>query len=105
MAVSGTRREDHELSRQDESASLATTGSEARRLVFSSQTRSEEIWSANLDTNHPHLVTKLQTLTQEGGFHIFPDVSRDGTKVTFISHTAYNDEVWLMDLATRKRSL
>ena len=44
-------------------------------------------------------------MTQESGFQIFPYISRDGTKLAFISHAAYNDEVWLLDLETGKRLL
>ena len=90
----------------DEAASLAGARPPgARRMVFSSETRSEEIWSADLDTNHPRLVTKLRPLTREGGFHTSPTVSEDGTKIAFISHNASNDEVWLMDVPTGRRWL
>ena len=44
-------------------------------------------------------------MTRESGFHIFPSISRDGTKLAYISHTAYNDEVWLLNLETRKKLL
>jgi Tol biopolymer transport system component len=44
-------------------------------------------------------------LTQDVGFQTFPSISSDGTQVAFISHTAYNDEIWRVDLKGGKRSL
>jgi WD40 repeat protein len=91
----------------DQGASLASAaaGSAARRMAFASLTRKENLWGLPLDTDHPRPGGRPQQLTRESGFHIFPSISRDGTKLAFISHTAYNDEVWLLDLKTGKRSL
>jgi serine/threonine protein kinase/Tol biopolymer transport system component len=77
----------------------------ARRLVFASLARSENIWSVPVDGNHPRAGGKPEELTRDTSFHIFPSVSTDGTKVTFISHAAYNDAVWLLDGKTGKTSL
>jgi Tol biopolymer transport system component len=92
---------------QDERPSLASQGSAkgGRRLAFASLVRSEHIWSLTLDTNQPRAGGKAQPLTQESGFRIFPSISRDGTKLAFLSHAAHNDEVWLLDLTTGKRLL
>ena len=92
---------------QDERPSLALGGSGtgARRLAFASLVRSEHIWSLDLDTNQPRTGGKVQPLTQGSGFHIFPSISRDGTKLAYISHAAYNDEVWLLDVETGKKLL
>ena len=92
---------------QDERPSLAIgeSGTGARRLVFASLVRSEHIWSLGLDTNQPGTGGRVQPLTQESGFQIFPSISRDGTKLAYISHAAYNDEVWLQDLKTGKKFL
>jgi Tol biopolymer transport system component/predicted Ser/Thr protein kinase len=92
---------------QDERPSVALSGpgTGARRLAFASLVRSEHVWSLDLDTNQPRAGGKVQPLTQESGFQIFPSISRDGTKLVFVSHAAYNDEVWLLDLATGKKLL
>ena len=92
---------------QDERPSVAIGGSGtgARRLAFASLVRSEHIWSLNLDTNQPTTGGKVQPLTQGSGFHIFPSISRDGTKLSYLSHAAYNDEVWLLDVKTGKKLL
>jgi Tol biopolymer transport system component len=74
-------------------------------VAFASLVRGEHIWSLDLDTNQPRAGGKVQPLTQESGFQIFPSISRDGTKLAFISHAAYNDEVWLLDLKTGKKLL
>src|SRR5262245_10104241 len=92
---------------QDERPSLAIGGSGTgtRRLAFASLVRGEHIWSLDLDTTQPRTLGKVRQLTQESGFQIFPSISNDGTKLAFISHAAYNDEVWLLDLETGKRLL
>src|SRR5262249_20372216 len=72
----------------EEKPSLAFTASatRARRLAFASLAHSENIWSVSLVGDSPRSGGKPEELTHETGFHIFPSVSRDGTKVTFISH-------------------
>jgi Tol biopolymer transport system component len=92
---------------QDEKPSVAARGSAtgARRLAFASLAKSENLWSIALDANQPRTGGKLQRLTEESGFHIFPSISADGTKLVYISHAAYNDELWLLDIKTGKRSL
>ena len=90
----------------DQGASVATggSGSSAGRIAFASLVRKEDIWSVALDADHPRLGGKLQQLTEENGFHIFPSVSRDGKKIAYVAHAAYNDEVWLLDLNVAKKS-
>jgi len=65
--------------RQDEGPSLAPQRSAkgVRRLAFASLVRNEQIWSLSLDTNRPRAGGKVQPLTQESGFQIFPSISRD----------------------------
>jgi Tol biopolymer transport system component/tRNA A-37 threonylcarbamoyl transferase component Bud32 len=92
---------------QDERPSVAPAGpgTGARRVAFASLVRAEHIWSLDLDTTQPRTGGKVRQLTQESGFQIFPSISRDGTKLALISHAAYNDEVWLLDLTTGKKIL
>ena len=97
--TSGTEQDDRP------SITAGGSGTGARRLAFASLARNERIWSLTLDTNQPRTGGKVQLLTQESGFQIFPSISRDGTKLLFLSHTAYNDEVWLLDLKTGKKLL
>ena len=86
------------------SLAVGASGIATRRLAFASLSRSENIWSVALDGDHPRPGGKLEPLTRESGFHIFPSVSTDGTKVAFISHAPYNDTVSLLDVKTGKRS-
>jgi Tol biopolymer transport system component len=74
-------------------------------LAFASLSRKENLWSVALDTSRPRSGGKLTQLTHGSGFHLFPSISRDGKKVAFISHAAYNDEVVLLDLETGKTSV
>ena len=91
----------------DERVSFAASasGRAARRFAFASLTNRGNVWSIALDTEKPRLVATAQRLTEDSGSQIFPHISRDGRKLVFISHAAHNDEVWLMDLTTGKRSL
>ncbi|MBI1895011.1 MAG: serine/threonine-protein kinase [Acidobacteria bacterium] len=87
------------------SLASAASGTGARRLAFASLARNENIWSIDLDTSRPQTGGKLQRLIPEPGFQVFPSVSRDGTKLVFMSHAADNDDIWLLDLKTGKRLL
>jgi Tol biopolymer transport system component len=87
----------------DQGASLSA-GS-GGRMVFASLVRKENLWSVSLDADRPAPKTEMHQLTQESGFHVFPAVSWDGTKVAYVSHAAYNDEVWLLDVQSGRRSL
>jgi serine/threonine protein kinase len=83
----------------------AAPPAKGRRLAFASTTRGENLWSLTFDTTRPGAAGKLQRLTEGRAFHVFPSVSGDGTKLAYITHSAYNDEVWLMDLRNGKRVL
>jgi len=92
---------------QDERPTLASSvsASGGRRLAFASLSHKENLWSVTLDTSRPRSGGKLTQLTHGSGFHLFPSISSDGKKVAFISHTAYNDEVLLLDLETGRTSV
>jgi eukaryotic-like serine/threonine-protein kinase len=92
---------------QDEAPAVSSVASPAggRRLAFASVSHKENVWSVAADTNVPGSASTLTQLTHGTTSHIFPSVSADGTKLTYISHAAYNDQVWLLDLKTTKTSL
>jgi hypothetical protein len=60
------------------SFAIAGSGTGARRLAFASLVRSEHIWSLDLDINQPRTGGKVQPLTQESGFQIFPSIPGTG---------------------------
>jgi eukaryotic-like serine/threonine-protein kinase len=76
-----------------------------RRLAFASVSHKENVWSVAHDTNRPGSGSAVTQLTHGTTSHVFPSVSADGTKLTYISNAAYNDQVWLLDLKTGKTSL
>jgi len=92
---------------QDEAPAVSSLASTVggRRLAFASVSRKENVWSVALDTNRPGSGSTLTQLTHGTTSHVFPSVSADGTKLTYISHAAYNDHVSLLDLKTGKTSL
>jgi Tol biopolymer transport system component len=92
---------------QDERPAVSSIASSAglRRVAFASVARKENVWSIALDTNDPGSGSRLTQLTDGTTSHVFPSVSADGTKLTYISDAAYNDQVWLLDLKAGKTSL
>jgi Tol biopolymer transport system component len=91
---------------QDERPAVSSIASSAglRRVAFASVSRRENVWSVALDTNRPRSGNTLTQLTDGTTSHVFPSVSADGAKLTYVSDAAYNDQVWLLDLKTRKTS-
>jgi len=92
---------------QDERPAAASVVSSAglRRIAFASVSHKENVWSIALDTNVPGSAGPLTQLTHGTSSQVFPSVSADGTKVTYITDNAYNDQVWLLDVASGKTSL
>jgi eukaryotic-like serine/threonine-protein kinase len=91
--------------RQDERPAVSVASpAGSRRLAFASVSREENLWSFALDTSQPRPSGTLTQLTHGTGAHAFPSVSADGTKVAFIEHTAYNDQVSLVDVKTGRTS-
>ena len=86
-------------------SSVASSPAGGRRLAFASVSRQENVWSVALDTSRPSSGRTLTQLTRGTGSHLFPSVSADGTKVAFITHAAYNDQVSLLDTKTGNTSV
>ena len=91
---------------QDEAPVVASSAAAGgRRMAFASASHNEHVWSVALDTSRPGSAGKVTELTDGSDLHVFPSISADGTKLAFIAHTAYNDEVSLLDLKTGKTSV
>jgi Tol biopolymer transport system component len=86
-------------------ASVASSPAGGRRLAFASVSHQENLWSIALDTSQPRAGGLLTQLTRGAGSHVFPSVSADGTRVAYIAHTAYDDQVSLLDTTTGKISV
>jgi Tol biopolymer transport system component len=76
-----------------------------RRLAFAGVSRNENVWGVMLDTARPRSVDTATQLTHGTGAQIFPSVTTDGSKLTFIAHAAYNDQVSLVDVKTGNTSV
>src|SRR5262245_41959633 len=92
---------------QDERPSVSAVASSAGgpRLAFASVSHQDNVWSVALDTSRPAAGGTRTQHTRGTGSHIFPSVSEDGTKVAFIAHAAYNDQVSLLDMKAGKTSV
>jgi Tol biopolymer transport system component len=92
---------------QDERPSLASVAlaTGGRRLAFASVSHNENVWSVALDTDRPRAAGTLTQLTHGAGAHTFPSISVDGAKLAYVSSTAYNDQVYLLDVKTGKTSV
>ncbi|HYP09713.1 MAG TPA: winged helix-turn-helix domain-containing protein, partial [Bryobacteraceae bacterium] len=70
------------------------------RLIFSSLTRTDAIWSLAVDENGTiGSAVSLKRLT-DGGAETTPSISADGRLLSFTSHRMKNADVWLKDLET-----
>jgi len=90
---------------QDERPTVSTVAATADgglRVAFASVSRQENVWSVAVDASRPATGGVLKQLTRGTGEKIFPWASDDGTKVVFIDHAAYNDQVSLLDTTTGK---
>jgi eukaryotic-like serine/threonine-protein kinase len=74
------------------------------RVAFASLNENVDIWSLPLDSNRRTVTGGPQPLTTDLGEDIYADISRDGTKLAFVSARSGNAEIWLKDLRMAKET-
>ncbi|MCC6389396.1 MAG: PD40 domain-containing protein [Bryobacterales bacterium] len=84
--------------------SVARTTNGTLRVVFSVLNHNVDIWSVAADTNHGKVLRRQQRLTQDAAINGSPSLCRDGSSLLFVSDKSGNQEVWLKDLRTGRRS-
>ncbi|MBI1787648.1 MAG: PD40 domain-containing protein [Acidobacteria bacterium] len=74
------------------------------RLVFSSITENDDIWSLPLDPDRAKVLGEPQRLTQDMAPDTRPSISADGQKLVYNSYRSGNWDVLLKDLKTGRET-
>ncbi|MDA1313303.1 MAG: protein kinase [Acidobacteria bacterium] len=70
------------------------------RIVFTSSSQDQDIWSLPLDPNRGIATGPLEKVVSGLSSEGDPTVSADGSKLLYVSDRAGNPDVWLRDLTT-----
>jgi Tol biopolymer transport system component len=84
---------------------LQASSSIRGRIVFSSVTRNQDIWSLAVDPNRGKALGELRQLTHGAAQDHSPSLSRDGKRMAFESDRTGNQVVWTKDLESGKESM
>jgi Tol biopolymer transport system component len=72
------------------------------RLVFSSLNENTDLWSLPIDGNTGRVTGTIERLTEDTGVDIWPSLSADGGKLTYISIRSGKADIWVKDLTSGK---
>ncbi len=70
----------------------------AGRIVFTSLSENNNLWSQPVDRREGVAIGEMQRLTEGPAHDIFPSVSADGNRIAYLSNKKGNFDVWLKDL-------
>ena len=70
----------------------------AGRIVFTSLSESNNLWSQPVDRREGVAIGEMQRLTEGPAHDIFPSVSADGNRIAYLSNKRGNLDVWSKDL-------
>ena len=88
------------LGSDEREASLASDG----RIVFTNSVRKINIWRLALDVNSGVGPGAMKRLTEGAAADYSPDVTRDGTRVSFRSSRSGNVDAWIQDTRTLRQT-
>jgi Tol biopolymer transport system component len=74
------------------------------RLAFANLTQNLAIWSLPIEPNQGRVTGELKRLTQEAADDFFPAISRDGSKMVWVSFRSGRQEIWIRNLRTGEES-
>ena len=89
---------------REEGPSVASGIRGAIRIAFASIDETFTVWSLPINSTEGKVTGDLQQLTHNAEGGSMPNISRDGTKLVFISIRPSNQEVWIKDLRTGEES-
>lgn len=75
------------------------------RVGFASLHASLDVWSIPIDADRVAVTGGIQRLTADVFDHSYPEVSRDGRKITYSSRRSGTRELWLKDLASGQEKI
>jgi serine/threonine protein kinase len=74
------------------------------RVAFASFTENPEVWSLPIQPNQGRVTGEPKQLTHDAVGDFMPSISRDGSKIVFVSTRPGQQEVWTKDLRTGQES-
>jgi Tol biopolymer transport system component len=74
------------------------------RIAFANLTQNLAIWSQPIEPNQGRVTGELKRLTQEAADDFFPALSRDGSKMAWVSSRSGSQEIWIRDLRSGDES-
>jgi Tol biopolymer transport system component len=80
--------------------SMAVAGDGTARLALATTAGNQEIWALPLDPNRGKVTGELQRITSTVVTNVYPNASRDGSRIVFTSDRQRNHDVFLKDLRT-----
>jgi eukaryotic-like serine/threonine-protein kinase len=89
---------------REERPSVVSSANGTLRVAFASISENLAVWSLPIKPNEGRVVGELQQLTHDAGGDFMPNVSRDASKVVFISTRPGNQEIWTKNLRTGQES-
>jgi Tol biopolymer transport system component len=78
------------------------SASQDGRIAFVNPVRDWDIWSLPLDANRAEVRGEPERVVSGLSSELYPSISSDGQKLSYVSDRAGNPDIWLHDLETGK---
>jgi eukaryotic-like serine/threonine-protein kinase len=88
----------------EENPSVVIAPGGGLRVEFANLSENIDLWSLPVAANQGKVTGELQRLTQDAAADFNPALSRDGSKIVFVSARSGNHEIWIKDLRTGEES-
>jgi eukaryotic-like serine/threonine-protein kinase len=85
---------------REESPSAVGLVDGMNRVAFSSFSENLAVWGLPIQLNQGRVMGSAEQLTQGAAGAIMPSISRDGSRIVFVSTRPAQQEVWTKDLST-----
>ena len=89
---------------REESPSAVRLANGTERVVFTSFTENLAVWSLRIEPNQGTVTGPPEQLTHDAAGDFMPSISRDGSKIVFVSTRPGQQEVWIKNLRTGQES-
>jgi serine/threonine protein kinase/Tol biopolymer transport system component len=89
---------------REESPSAVRLTNGTNRVAFASFTENLAVWSLPIQPNQGRVTGEPEQLTHDAVGDFMPSISRDGSKIVFVSTRPGQQEVWTKDLRTGQES-
>ena len=89
---------------REEGPSAVRAANGTKRVAFTSFTENLAVWSLPIEPNQGKVTGSPEQLTHDAAGDFMPSISRDGSKVLFVSTRPGQQEVWIKNLRTGQES-